>query len=129
MKNTAIAIADDMLLYMEGLSLLLIELRYDVILKTLTVADLTDRLQGSNGNCKVCLINMNLLEKEGYTILLALKEVFPAVKILCYSFCDECKYSLADSNISIGIDDLLIGSSKPEDFDKAIMQLYNCENK
>lgn len=125
MKNTAIAIADDMLLYREGLSLLLKELHYDVVLKTLTVADLTDRLQHCNANCKICLINMNLIAKEGYTIALALKEVFPTVKILCYSFSDASKCSIADNYNSTGIDTMLIGNSTPEDLGRTIMKLYN----
>ncbi len=125
MKNITIAIADDKLLYREGLSLLLKELYYDVILKTSTLTDLHDRLQGCNANCRICLINMNLLEKEGYSIVVALKEVFPAIKILGYSFCDESRYSVADNYNSIGIDAMIIGYSKPEDLDRTIMALYN----
>lgn len=121
MKNIRIAIADDMFLYTEGLSLLLKDLHYNIVLKTTTVKGLCDGLCNSSVACDICMISMNLLKKEGFAMLTELKVKFPLVKVLGYSFFNE--NSLDESDLQ-GVDAILVSYNKPEDLENMIQRLY-----
>lgn len=82
MKNITIAIADDFEPYRNAIKELLTTYGYNVIISVSTGKQLLEALQEASSLPNVCIVDVNMPERDGFDTAKEIRQRWPAVKIL-----------------------------------------------